>query len=208
MFPIVMLKECSESVLWGMLQKYCACQQNADALRLPIKTTPSLILCKRARVRCLAHQMSFSQEFMLSAVNHMAGVRLLRMPSRRYKLAAVGKALSWMLLGTRCYQGGSNGYWPDRMLLGTRRYQVGSDSGSSIMDASRNPTLTPGWQRWGKLHRGCLFEVGMHGCFRHSIADAEGTGKYQLAYMNALVIRSRNAVIGDEARCYDGKLRR
>ena len=27
------------------------------------------------------------------------------------------------------------------MLLGTTRYQVGSDGGSSIVDASRNPTL-------------------------------------------------------------------
>ena len=113
----------------------------------------------------------------------------------------MGQTRSWMRLGTRCYQGGSNGCWPDRMLLGTRRCQVGSDGGSSIMDASRKPTLLPGWQRWGKLNRGCFLEVGMHGCFRHSIADALGTGKlFQLAYMDAFAIRSRNAERRDEAR--------
>ena len=65
------------------------------------------------------------------------------------------------------------------MLLGTRRYQVGSDGGSS-------------------------FEVGIHGCFCYSIADARGTGKFQLAYMDAFAARSRNAVSGDEARPPEG----
>ena len=43
------------------------------------------------------------------------------------------------------------------MLPGTRHYRVGSGGGSSIADGSRNPTL-PGWQRWGKLDRGCFSE--------------------------------------------------
>ena len=41
-----------------------------------------------------------------------------------------------MLVGTRRYQRGSNGCWPDGMLLEPRRYQVGSHGGSSIADAS------------------------------------------------------------------------
>ena len=51
----------------------------------------------------------------------------------------MGEARSWMLLGTRCYQGGSNACWPDRTLLGTRRYQASSDGRSAIMDVFRNP---------------------------------------------------------------------
>ena len=43
------------------------------------------------------------------------------------------------------------------MLLGTRRYQGGSDGRIAIADASRNPTLLR-WQRWTRLHRGCSFK--------------------------------------------------
>ena len=99
------------------------------------------------------------------------------------RLAAMWETRAWMLLGTRRCQVGSNeggsivdvsrnptftrlaAMWETRawMLLGTRRYQVGSDGGKSIVDASRNPMLpgwnvTPGWQRWKKLDRGCFQE--------------------------------------------------
>ena len=41
-----------------------------------------------------------------------------------------------------------------RMLLENPRYHLGSDGGSSMLDASRNPT-SPSWQQWRKLDRAC-----------------------------------------------------
>ena len=76
--------------------------------------------------------------------------------------------------------------------MNVSRNPGGGDGGSSIADASRSPML-PGWQRWGKLYRGCFVNDGIHGCFCYLIADAPATRKFQLAFMDALAIRSRRS---------------
>ena len=99
-FHMVMLKKCSESLLWGRCKSTAPVSENADVLRLPVKASSSLIFGKRAHVRRSAHPLSFSQEFTLSLVNHVAGVRPLRMPSRRYAFSARSTGASPCILST------------------------------------------------------------------------------------------------------------
>ena len=72
----------------------------------------------------------------LAAMWEARSCMLLELKPDVLKLAAMREARSWMLEGTR-------------------NDLVGNDGGSSIVDASRNRTLF-GFQRWGKLDRGCF----------------------------------------------------
>ena len=50
MFPIVTLKECTESLLWGTLQKYCACQRKCRRIAPANKNEPVAILFASGRL--------------------------------------------------------------------------------------------------------------------------------------------------------------
>ena len=108
MFLILLLKECSESVLWGTLQSTAPVSENAD-VRLPVKTSSWLFLLQAGA------RSSFG-----SPVELQPGVH-----------AFSGEPCGWCSTAQGALQ----------------PVQVGSDGGSSIMDASRKPTI-PRWQRW------------------------------------------------------------
>ena len=55
MFLMVMLKKCSESVLWGMLPKYCACQRKCRHTAPACKNQLVAIFFASGRVPCLAY---------------------------------------------------------------------------------------------------------------------------------------------------------
>ena len=220
MFRMVMLKKCSESLLWGTLQNCCACQRKCRRTALASKNqlAANFLQAGGSAFGFQPGVHAFSGELCdwcstaqdaLPLVRTGASPGVLR-TDPAYSVFVVLRVLALRpFRNLPLYSGGSVGCSPDRMLFGTRRYRVGSDGRSSIVDASRNPTLprlaamdagligcfyepdvtrleamgqAPSWmilQSWPTwmcllFDRGCSgnwkIPIGMHGCFRYSIA--------------------------------------